>query len=46
MNAKIEETRMLKLSTQPGFEERLATYRNGNFAVAKTRFEKVLTVNP
>jgi adenylate cyclase len=46
LDAELEATRILKLQTQPEFEMALEYYKTSDIALAKTYFEKVLTVNP
>ncbi|MBD2579533.1 adenylate/guanylate cyclase domain-containing protein [Oscillatoria sp. FACHB-1406] len=45
LNAEIEAKRLLKLQTQPDFEQGLEFYRSCDLTAAKRCFEKVLAVN-
>ncbi|MBK1988786.1 response regulator [Sphaerospermopsis aphanizomenoides BCCUSP55] len=46
LDAEKEEVRLVKLQTQPDFEQSVEYYRQGNFDKAKTYLEKVLAINP
>lgn len=45
LDAEVEATRILKLQTQPDFEQGLKFYRSCDMTAAKACFEKVLAVN-
>lgn len=45
LDAEVENTRLLKLQTQPDFEQGLEFYRSCDLTAAKVSFEKVLAVN-
>jgi class 3 adenylate cyclase/DNA-binding response OmpR family regulator len=45
LDAEVEATRILKLQTQPDFEQGLEFYRGCDLTAAKACFEKVLAVN-
>jgi class 3 adenylate cyclase len=45
LDAEVETTRLLKLQTQPDFEQGLDFYRSCDLTAAKVSFEKVLAVN-
>ncbi|MGF1937835.1 MAG: adenylate/guanylate cyclase domain-containing protein [Nostoc sp. ChiQUE02] len=45
LDAEIDDIKILKLKSQPDFEQALDYYRQGNFEQAKVYLEKVLSVN-
>lgn len=46
LDAEPEEVKALKFKTQPDFEQALESYRQQDFAKAKTHFKQVLVINP
>ncbi|MBO1048012.1 MAG: response regulator [Dolichospermum sp. UKL201] len=45
LDGELDEVRLIKLQTQPDFEQGLEYYRQGNFSKAKDFLEKVLSIN-